>query len=169
MTISETLLPEFDHEISLTRKTLDRIPDDKFAWAPHEKSMKLGSLAIHLAEIPSWVGPTLSQDSLDVAPAEGPRYKPPELNTRAEVVAHFDKNVAAARAALAGASDDTMQGDWSLLAGGKTLFTMPRISVIRNLVLNHTIHHRAQMGVYLRLNDLPVPSIYGPSADEGGM
>ncbi|MEX2261516.1 MAG: DinB family protein [Bryobacteraceae bacterium] len=165
----ESLLPEFDHEMANTRKTLERIPDGQLAWKPHEKSMAMGDLATHLAQIPAWTVFTIKQDNFDTAPegAERPRLSP--ANSRAEALALFDKNLAEARDALAGAADDHLLKPWSLLAGGKTLFTLPRIAIIRSWVMNHSIHHRAQLGVYLRLNDVPVPAIYGPSADEGGM
>ncbi len=167
MRLSETLLPEFDHEMANTRKTLERVPDDKFAWKPHEKSMPMGGLATHLANILTWVIHTINKDSIDVAPPGGEPLRMPQATSRQEVLDTFDQNLAAARAALAGASDELLLKPWSLLAGGKTILTMPRIAVLRSFVMNHSIHHRAQLGVYLRINDVPVPSIYGPSADEG--
>jgi uncharacterized damage-inducible protein DinB len=166
MTISQTLLPEFDNETANTRKTLERVPEDKFAWKPHPKSSALGPLAQHLATLVGWTTDTIGKDSLDLAPPGGSTYRPPEIKTRAELLSTFDEGVAKARAALAGASDEDLLKPWSLLNGGQVLMTMPRTVVIRNFVLNHMIHHRAQLGVYLRLNDIPVPSIYGPSADE---
>jgi uncharacterized damage-inducible protein DinB len=168
MTLSEGLLPEFDHEMANTRKTLERVPEDKFAWKPHEKSTSLGGLATHLANIPSWTKNTFNQDELDIAPVGGPPFRLEEAKSRAELLEAFDKNVADARAALAAASDKDWQGRWSLLAGGKKIFTLPRTAVMRGFIMSHSIHHRAQLGVYLRLLDVPVPSIYGPSADEGG-
>jgi uncharacterized damage-inducible protein DinB len=167
MTISEILLPEFDQEMANTRKTLERVPDDKLGWKPHPKSFAMGPLAQHIATMVGWATDTIEKDSFDVAPAGQPPYQPPPIQSRAELLETFDQGVAKARAALAGASDERLMGPWSLLAGGKTMMTMPRIAVIRSFVLNHTIHHRAQLGVYLRLNDIAVPSIYGPSADEG--
>jgi uncharacterized damage-inducible protein DinB len=166
MALSEALLPEFDHEMANTRKTLERVPEDKFGWKPHEKSMTMGRLANHLADIPVWALHGLEQDSLDVNPPGGESRKPSEVSSRKELLALFDKNVAAARAAIAGASDEKFGKPWTLLNGGQEVFTLPRAAVLRNFVLNHSIHHRAQLGVYLRLNDVPVPSIYGPSADE---
>jgi uncharacterized damage-inducible protein DinB len=168
MAISDALLPEFDHEMANTRKTLERIPDDKFDWKPHEKSSTMGGLATHLANLPSWAGYTIDKDALDIAPNGEPVRATP-LNSQAEVLETFDKNVAAGRAALAAASDEHLFSPWTLQANGKTLLTMPRVAVLRGFVMNHLIHHRAQLGVYLRLNDIPVPSIYGPSADEGSM
>ena len=168
MPISQTLLPEFDHEMANTRKTLERVPDDKFAWKPHEKSMSLGGLATHLANIPSWTANTFDQDELDIAPVGAPPFRLEEAKSRADLLAAFDKNVASARAALEAASDENWQGKWSLLSGGNRIFTLPRTAVMRGFIMSHSIHHRAQLGVYLRLLDVPVPSIYGPSADEGG-
>jgi uncharacterized damage-inducible protein DinB len=169
MPLKDLLLPEFDQEMASTRKTLERIPEDKFDWKPHEKSMALGYLATHLANLPSWAVNAISADSLDLAPPSAPPYQMPVASSRAEVVEMFDQNVAAARAAIAGASDEHFMTPWSLLKGGQTILTFPRLTVVRSFVLNHGIHHRAQLGVYLRLNDVPVPSIYGPSADEGTM
>ncbi len=169
MKLSDTILPEFDHEMANTRKTLERVPDDKLDWQPHEKSMTMRDLATHLATLPSWASYTINQDSLDVAPPDAPPLRATPINSVPEAVETFDKNIAAARAAIAEASNEHLLQPWSLLSGGKTVFTLPRIAVLRSLVMNHNIHHRAQLGVYLRLNDIPVPSIYGPSADEGSM
>ena len=164
MSISAALLPEFDHEMATTRKTLERVPDDKLGWKPHEKSMSLGRLASHIAEMPSWAVVGLNMDVLDMKD-----FKPWEGKSRQEILAVFDKNVADGRAAIAAASDEKYMTDWSLAMGGKTLMTMPKIAVVRSFMLNHVIHHRGQFSVYLRLNDIAVPSIYGPSADEGQM
>jgi uncharacterized damage-inducible protein DinB len=148
---------------------LERIPEN-FDWKPHPKSMALGRLAQHLAEIPHWTTETLSKDELDLAPPGAPAHQPPPAMTKkSEILETFDKNVAEAKAALAAANDDQLMKPWSLKMGGKTILTMPRVAVVRNFVLNHNVHHRAQLGVYLRLNDVAVPSIYGPSADEGSM
>jgi uncharacterized damage-inducible protein DinB len=169
MTISEAILPEFDHEMANIRRTLERVPDDKLAWKPHPKSFTMGALAQHLASMVGWTKEAMTLDSFDVAPPGAPPYQPPPVNSRQDILDIFDKGSAAARAALASASDEQMLKPWSLLNGGKAMFTMPRIAVYRSFVMNHSIHHRAQLGVYLRLNDIPVPSIYGPSADEGNM
>jgi len=168
MPISQMILPEFDHEMANTRKTLARVPDDKFAWKPHEKSMSLGGLSTHLANIPSWTANTFDGDELDIAPVGGPPYRLEEPESTAALLEAFDKNVANARAALEAATDESWQGKWSLLSGGKTIFILPRAAVMRGFILSHSIHHRAQLGVYLRLLDVPLPSIYGLSADEGG-
>ena len=169
MTLSEMLLPEFDQEMVYTRRTLERVPEDKFGWKPHEKSMTLGRLAIHLAELPSWAIFTINEDELDIAPVGAPPYQPPKVNSRKELLTLFDKNAAATRPVIAGAKDAHLLKPWSLLAAGKTIFTLPRFTVLRGTVMNHIVHHRAQLGVFLRLNNIPLPAIYGPSADEGGM
>ena len=168
MSPREMVLSEFDHEMANTRKSLERVPEDKFTWKPHEKSMSLGGLATHLANIPSWTKNTFEQDELDFAPPGSPPFRLEEAKSRAALLEAFDKNVADGRAALGNASNESWQQPWSLLNGGHKIFTMPRAAVMRSFVMNHLIHHRAQLGVYLRLLDVPVPSIYGPSADEGG-
>jgi uncharacterized damage-inducible protein DinB len=164
MSISQSFLPEFDHEMATTRKCLERVPDDKFAWKPHEKSMTMGHLASHLAEMSTWAVAGLNQDSLDLGD-----YKPWSAGSQKELLESFDKNVAAARDAIAGSDDANYMKTWTLKAGGKDLMSMPKIAVVRSFVINHIIHHRGQLSVYLRENNVPVPSIYGPSADEGQM
>jgi len=169
MGLSEALLPEYDHEMANTRRTLERVPEDKLGWKPHEKSMTMRQLAVHLAEMPGWTIPTIEMESFDVAPPGGPRYQPPQANSREKILEIFDNNVTEARATIAEADDGHLKKPWSLFSGGKMVFTMSRIAVLRTLIMNHNIHHRAQLGVYLRLNNVPVPAIYGPSADEGAM
>jgi uncharacterized damage-inducible protein DinB len=166
MAIRDALLPEFDDEMAKTRKILERVPEQNLNWKPHEKSMTLGRLASHLSDIPSYTAMTIAKESVDVAVPGDEGYKPVELKTSADLLEVFDKNVAEARAAIAGADDEHLQKPWSLLQGGKSLFTLPRAAVLRRFVFSHMIHHRAQLGVYLRLNDVPLPAIYGPSADE---
>jgi uncharacterized damage-inducible protein DinB len=166
MKISDSLLPEFDQEMANTRKVLERVPADKFSWKPHSKSFAFGALAAHIANMVEWANLTLQQDSFDYAPPGAPPYKTPEYASTEELVAAYDKGVASARSALAAADDATMLAPWTLMAGGKPMMTMPRVAVIRSFVMNHTIHHRAQLTVYLRLNDIAVPGLYGPSADE---
>ncbi len=169
MRLSETLLPEFDHEMANTRKTLERVPVDKFDWKPHPKSTAMGGLATHLANIPTWAVHATTTDTFDLAPpGKGPLRVEPAKSTE-EVLERFDKAVADARNAITEASNEQLLQPWTLLNGGRTVMTLPRIAVLRSFVMNHLIHHRAQLGVYLRLNDIPVPSIYGPSADEGSM
>ena len=166
MSIAAALLPEFDQETAVTRKTLERIPEGKFDWRPHDKSMTLEGLATHLSNLPSWTALTIKQDSFDMAPKDGEPFRVEPVTSVKEALEAFDKNVADARAALADASDEDLMGSWSLLAGGDTVFTMPKVAVLRSFVMNHMIHHRAQLGMYLRLNDVAVPAMYGPSADE---
>ena len=163
--LSQSILPEFDHEMENTRKSLERVPEDKFSFKPHAKSMTLGGLATHLSTINHWAEAIVGQDSFDVSTA--PRNT--EMKSRAEVLEAFDKNAATARKLIAEATDAHLLKPWTLTSGSHTVLSMPRIAVLRSFILNHTIHHRAQLGVYLRLNDVPVPSIYGPSADEGNM
>jgi len=166
MALNAALLPEFDMEMAGTRKSLERVPDDKLDWKPHTKSMTMRQLTTHLALFPSWMTDTLAKTSFDYAPVGGEPYKPPAVNSRKDLLEIFDRDVAKAREALKAASDAQLMETWTLLAGGKTIFAMPRIAVLRGMVMNHLIHHRAQLGVYLRLNDVPVPALYGPSADE---
>lgn len=166
MTIGQSLLPEFDQEMQNTRKTLERVPEDKWSWKPHEKSGTLSWLAGHVATMVEWIPVTLTTQELDYAPVGGPAYQPPKIENRKELLAEFDKNVSAARAALASVSDAEMMKNWKLLAGGQEIFTLPRIACIRGMVLNHHIHHRAQLIVYFRLLNVAVPGLYGPSADE---
>lgn len=168
MTMSASLLPEFDNEMANTRKVLECVPDDKLAWKPHEKSMTMGRLAGHVAEMPGWIANGIQMDELNLAPEEGGQnFAAYSATSRAEMLAAFDKNVAVARQALAGASDEHMQQMWSLIFNGKRVVHMPRAVVVRSMCMNHMIHHRAQLGVYLRLNDIAIPGVYGPSADEG--
>lgn len=167
--IAQSLLPEIDQEAANTRKTLERVPDDKFGWKPHEKSGTFGWMAGHLANLPGWGQMTLESDHLDVNPPDGQRMQLPKPENREAVLAVFDKALAGFRAAVEGASDAAMMQPWTLLSGGKTLWTMPKIAVIRGMVMNHIVHHRGQLTVYLRLNEIPVPALYGPSADEGSM
>jgi uncharacterized damage-inducible protein DinB len=166
MRIAQTLIPEVEQEMAQTRKTLERVPDGKFDFKPHEKSMPMGALARHIAMMADWGADTLVNDNFDVAPVDGPAYQLPEVTNTAEVLALFDKGVAKFKQELANTDDAAMMKTWSLLQAGKPIFTMPRVAVIRGMILNHLIHHRGQLTVYLRLNDVPVPALYGPSADE---
>ena len=164
MTIAESLLPEFDREMGLTRRVLERVPDGQFAWKPHEKSMTLGRLAEHLAELPQWLAVSITESGIDMSTQRPADYQSPD--TRTAVLAMFDRNVATARSALTGRSDAELMAPWTLKNHGKEIFTMPKVAVVRGFAMNHMIHHRGQMMVYLRLKDVAVPSIYGPSADE---
>ena len=163
MPLVDALLPEFDHEMTTTRKVLERVPAERFEWKPHPKSYSLGALATHLANLPTWGTETITKSEIDLPAVQQPGTS---LPSTMEVLAAFDMNVAAMRAALTGKSDAEMLALWSLKRAGKTLFTMPKAAVLRSFVFNHLIHHRAQLGVYLRLLDVPVPAVYGPTADE---
>jgi len=169
MALKDALLPEFDQEMAATRKTLERVPENKFYWKPHTKSGSMIWLAGHLANLPGWATITIKDSGWDMAPNGAKFTPPPEPKSAKELLEIFDKNVKEARAAIAGASDADLAASWSLLDNGKALFTMPRSTCLRSFVFNHNVHHRAQLGVYLRLNNIPVPAIYGPSADEQTM
>ena len=162
MAFNDALLPEFDHEMATTRKTLERVPEDKLGWKPHPKSSSLGQLSSHIVNMLGWAKVTVEQDSFDMST----NPQPPEYKSRKELLENFDKNVTEARASIAKANDDQLRKPWSLMQGSRAIFTQPRIALLRGFIMNHLIHHRAQLGVYLRLNDVPVPSMYGPSADE---
>ena len=166
MNYAETVLPEFDREMANTRKVLERVPEDKLDWQVHPKSHTIGWNANHLPEILGWVEGILTAPSWDIAPTGGEPYQSPKLTSRQEILDQFDRNVAAARKAIAAVKDDQMTEPWALLKGGTALFTMPRATVIRSFVLNHLIHHRAILCVYLRLNNISVPGMYDPSGDE---
>ena len=166
MTYAETLLPEFDQEMANTRKVLERIPEDKLDWRAHPKSNTIGWNANHVADLVNWLAQALTRPSLDVAPVGGEPYPFPKLTSRREILDLFDRNVAAARTAITALRDEEMVQMWTLLRAGQPIFTMPRAAVVRGVVLNHLIHHRAHLCVYLRLNGIPVPGMYGPSGDE---
>ncbi len=165
MAITDALLPEFDHEMGTTRRLLERVPEADFAWKPHEKSMSLGQVAGHLANIPTWGTIILDQPVFDLADA-GHDPRPGLPVSRAALLQEFDTKVAAARANLARRTDDELRAPWTLKQAGHEIFTMPRISAVRSFVMNHSIHHRGQLSVYLRLRNVPLPSMYGPTADE---
>jgi uncharacterized damage-inducible protein DinB len=165
MPLADLLLPEFDSEIATTRKVLERVPDDRIEWKPHEKSFPMGHLAQLVAMIPGWTMFVITKTEFDIAPREGPsavyRFLPVD-----QLLKMFDQNVAEARPLIRGVSDEALQQPWTLKAGGHEVSTMSRYMVFRTLMLNHLVHHRAQLGVYLRLTDRPVPQMYGPTADE---
>jgi uncharacterized damage-inducible protein DinB len=165
MSMVDALLPEFDHEMSVTRKLLERVPQEKADWKPHVKSMSLGQLAQHVATLPMWGSLTLNQQEFDL----GDNPPNPPMQTRADLLATFDRLVADTRGALAGKTDPELLMPWTLKKDGHTIFSMPKASVWRSFVISHLVHHRGQLSVYLRLNEVSVPSIYGPSADEGQM
>lgn len=168
MSIGESILPEFDQEMANTRKVLECIPADKLDWQAHPKSNTIGWVANHLAETVGWVEGTLTEDTWDIRPEGGEPYQAPTLTKKDEILALFDENLTVARKRIEVTPDEEFAKSWSLLSAGETLMTMPKIGVIRTWVLNHTIHHRAHLCVYLRLNDVPVPGMYGPSGDEDG-
>jgi uncharacterized damage-inducible protein DinB len=160
MTLAEMFLPEFEMEMATTRRLLERVPDGKGDWKPHVKSFPLGHLAQLVARMPAWITQIVRETRLDLS--AGAQYS---LETTATLLAEFDQNVAGAKAALAATSDADFQVPWSLAAGERVLMTMPRVAVVRQTI-NHLVHHRGQLTVYLRLVDVPLPSIYGPTADE---
>ena len=168
-TISQSLLPEFDMEMANTRRLLELVPETGLDFAPHPKSMSLSRLAGHVAEMPMWGVMTLGQDDLDMRPNGVRVFEAHKFTSRAASLALFDENLGKARALLVDASDADMMRNWSLKDNGTTLMTMPKVAVMRSFVMNHTIHHRAQLGVYLRMNDIAIPGMYGPSADEAQM
>ncbi len=166
MNLNDILLPEFEQEMATTRHILNNLSDDFFAFKPHEKSMSTQDLANHIADIPKWVNVTLEQEELDFA-TEG--FSPSNLSSKQDIINAFDKNVTTARQALQNTTNDKMTANWSLKNGSQTYFTMPRTAVLRTLVMSHIVHHRAQLGVYLRMNEATVPASYGRSADDMGM
>jgi uncharacterized damage-inducible protein DinB len=167
MKLTELILADLERETPLTRKTLERVPDGRYDWKPHEKSMPMGYLCTLVATMPGWIDMMVNQDQLDVAPKDpGAGYRPPALRTSRELVQAFDSATAKARAALAGTTDSHLMTTWRLLAGGRVVQEQPRHVAIREGVFLHLAHHRGQLTVYLRLTGAAVPSIYGPSADE---
>lgn len=163
ITLGQALAAELKKEAVSTRKMLERFPDGHADWQPHEKSMSLGRLASHVAELPMWVGVTIKEDELDFAKTD---YKPAQLTTAAELVEHFDKNLNEALQFLQTVEDEALMHDWRLRNGDQIYFEMPKMAVIRSMAFNHLYHHRGQLSVYLRLKDVPLPGAYGPSADE---
>jgi uncharacterized damage-inducible protein DinB len=165
MTIAETMLPEFDHETATTRLLLERVPDRRKDFRPHEKSMTLGELAIHLSTLPRWAVPTFKETAFDLNPPEGPAFSTPAFTSVSDALKTYDEAVASARALLAATSDAELMVPWTLKNGGQKIFSMPRVGVFRTFIMNHTIHHRGQLSVYLRACDVALPNIYGPTAD----
>ena len=164
--IGSAYIAEMEHEAKVAREVLSRIPPEKFDWKPHEKSMSFGKLASHVAEMFGWTPPTLQQPELDFAKMD---YKPFEPASTDDLLEYMDKNVAEAIDALRNTTDEQFLETWTMRNGETVYFSMPKMAVMRSFVMNHIIHHRGQLSVYLRLNDIAVPSIYGPSADEGSM
>lgn len=166
MALRDGLLAEFNHEVQNTRKTLERIPADKFDWAPHAKSMKIGALGVHLMRLQGRAAYVMTHESLDMKSPEASAAMQDLPTTPAQLVAGLDKGADEFRAALAAVPDEAFTQIFTLKAGEQTIFSLPRVAALRAFVLNHSVHHRGQLTVYLRLLDVPVPSIYGPSADE---
>jgi uncharacterized damage-inducible protein DinB len=164
MTIADLLQPEFDQEMATTRRVLERVPDDKLGWKPHDKSFSMGDLASHIVNTIKWTDVTMDETEFDLG-AVTPEQMNQAAKNRAELLAWFDANAAGARKTLA-KSDADYFVPWTLKKGETVFFTMSRYNCVRSFCLNHIVHHRAQLGVYLRLNNIPVPGAYGPSADE---
>ncbi|MBI4263381.1 MAG: DinB family protein [Acidobacteria bacterium] len=162
MPLVDALLPEFDREMTTTRKLLERLPEKKFDWKPHAKSYSLCQLAAHVATIPMWGAMTVNHPEVDITTGPPPGVPP----SKADLLAAFDAHAAGTRAALVGKTDAELMATWSLKRDGHVIFSMPKAAVWRSFVLNHLVHHRGQLSVYLRMLDVPIPSIYGPSADE---
>src|SRR5262249_13622181 len=168
MKITELLLAELDQESDGIRKTLERVPEGKNDWKPHEKSMPLGSLATIVATIHAWLDMIVNMDELDINPPGGSRFRPPEWKTRRDLLEQFEQSMKKGREVLQNTTDDhLLNTKWRMLSAGKLMNEQPRYFAVRNGLLNHMAHHRGQLTVYLRLNDEKVPAIYGPSADEG--
>lgn len=167
MTNAQKLLPEFDEEFAMTRKFLALVPDDKLTWKPHEKSMELGRLAWHISDFPEWCRETVSKNILKMSPEDGAKAAHEwEGKKRADMLARFDRDLPDARAQIEKTSDAALAEHWKMEWAGQTIIDSPREEVLRKWTLNHMIHHRAQLGVYLRLLGVPIPGAYGPSADE---
>ena len=166
MALKDTILPELDHEMGTTRRLLERVPEADFAWKPHDKSFSMIQLAAHIANLPTWVGYTLDSAFFDLA-TDDPAARPAPPASVAELLQRIDANDTAARATLDEQLDPAFFAPWSLKSGAHEIFTMPKVAVLRSFVMNHMIHHRGQLSVYLRLRNVPLPSIYGPTADEG--
>ncbi|NUQ22015.1 MAG: DinB family protein [Gemmatimonadaceae bacterium] len=165
MPIAASILPEFDHEMRTTRSLLERVPEAKAAWKPHAKSMSLGELAAHIANLVGWGTAIMSLAEFDFFPPGGTPRTPPPYGNAAELLQRMDANVGSTRAAIAAASDDYLREHWALKNGGRVIIDVPRVVALRSFMMNHVIHHRGQLSVYLRLNDVPLPNIYGPTAD----
>jgi len=159
-----TMLAEFDHEFAETREALERVPEDRFDWKPHEKSFSLQHLAAHIAEIPKWMSVAIEEDGYDMDGS----YEPDVPETKDGILDAFDTAVEQARSVLGKATAEQLMGTWTMSQNGEAMMSMPKAAVLRSFILNHNVHHRAQLGVYLRMLDIPVPSHYGPSADEAG-
>ena len=167
MKLTDLFLDELEREAASTRRVLERVPEGRYDWKPHDKSMTMGRLSTLVATMPEWVVFTVKQDELDLNPPNGQRYQPPQLPTAADLVKALDENVARAREALQSTTDDHLMTPWRLMVGGRVVSEDPKYVVLRDAVFNHLAHHRGQLTVYLRLNEAKVPPVYGPTADEG--
>jgi len=165
MTVAQAMTAEFQEEAASTRKMLERVPEEKLAWKPHEKSMSLGKLASHIAESPSWVASVVDAEELDFANSD---YKPFVGSSTAEILEAFDKHAAGFAEAMKGKSDEEMLVEWSMKSGDQVIAQLPRVAAVRGFIMSHTYHHRGQLSVYLRMLDVPVPGVYGPTADDDG-
>jgi uncharacterized damage-inducible protein DinB len=167
MAIKESILPEFEHEMETTRLVVERVPAARADWKPHPKSRSLGELASHIVDLPRFVPLILQSEFFDAAPPGGEPYAPSRFDSSERMLARLDENVGGARDAIAATSSDAeFMVPWSLKRAGKVIFTVPRVAALRTFLLNHLIHHRGQLTVYLRLQDVPLPSVYGPTADQ---
>jgi uncharacterized damage-inducible protein DinB len=166
MALKDAFLPEYDHEMGTTRRLLERLPEADLAWKPHDKSFSLGQLASHIANIPHWLEATCDVAVFDLA-SLGEDTRPKEPKSIADVLKAFDENVKKGRQKIDAQTDATMLAQWTMKRGDLEMMTMPRVAVLRSFIMNHMIHHRGQLSVYLRLRNVPLPAIYGPSADEG--
>ena len=166
MNLKEAILAEFDAEVAVTRKVFDRLPGESFGWKPHERSMSLGGLDAHLAQIPHWGTTILERDGYDMPPnAQGPGDR--GSHSKSDVIETFDRHVTEVRRTLLGMTDAELYAPWSLTSGGDVVMSLPKIAALRRFLLNHLVHHRGQLTVYLRMHNVPLPPLYGPTADEG--
>ena len=162
MALIDGMLQELDQEARTTRRVLERVPENQLTWRPHQKARTLGELAMHVAIVPGAVAELISSPS----PAQVPTFTDPSLNSASELIPALDQSIGKARRALSGMDDAALMSTWRLMQGERELFAVPRVALLRSIMLNHWYHHRGQLSVYLRELDIPIPSIYGPSADE---
>ena len=161
MTIAELLLPEFDQDMAATRRVLERVPDDKLTWRPHARARTLGELALHIAQVPGNVAQIAAQSQV-----QAPKFSDPSPRRASELIPALDQSVAKAKSLLGGMDDAAMMSTWRMMHGDRELLAIPRVAFLRSVLLNHWYHHRGQLTVYLKELDVPIPSVYGPSADE---
>ena len=161
MNLADSIVAELDNEAQTTKRLLERLPDEKLSWKPHAKSFSLGQLALHIAAVPGSIAAAVTKDTM-----EAPDFAQAEAKSRNEVIETFTKSMSAAMATVKSMDDARLNSTWSLTKNGKTILSMPRVAVVRNIMMNHIYHHRGQLSVYLRMLEVPLPSIYGPSADE---